>query len=189
MDQVRGHKKILIINSTLNFNIHRFQSNYFENGHGFHLRYESTYDSQWTYRTGECGGNFTTPNGFFTSPSYPHKYPDGVDCIYRISHPRETSFNLTILLLDLNPHRCYDYLEIRDGNSETSPRIDKFCGNKIPATIQATQNNVFIKWGKPIYKYNYGVDPKTFPWLVLSKFFSLRKSVYDNNTNANLWWT
>ena len=118
-----------------------------------------------TYRIG-CGGNFTTPNGFFASPSYPDTYPRSVDCVYTISQPLGTFVTVKILFVDISDEvegnddmakyfntKFYKhcgcglaYLEVREGASETSPLIDGFCGKKIPLpmTLQ-TKNDVDIR--------------------------------------------
>ena len=140
---------------------------------GFQLEYESTNVSQWTFRIGACGGSFTTPQGIFTSPSYPENYPNNADCIYTISQPTGTVIQLDILSMDIeyadpdyydydyyydNSYKdyhqyggvtCWDYLEIRDGALEQSPHIDGYCGDEtvlsLPIVIQTTRNNVWMR--------------------------------------------
>ena len=150
----------------------RFFSNSFGSGLGFHFAYESTNVSHWSYNFGACGGNFNTPNGILTSPSYPDNYPDNSDCIYTISQPVGTLILLKIDRIDIEygysitPFECaFDYLEIRDGASEYSPLIDQYCGGgpylnsvdgplPMPATnlshlflpIQTTQENAWLRY-------------------------------------------
>ena len=126
---------------------YRFYSNYFENGLGFKFAYELTKVSQWTYNSGACGGNFTTPNALLTSPSYPARYPNNADCIYTISQPSGTYINVTILNMDVEyDSDCrYDHLVIRDGRSEESPIVGDFCGSNIPTFFLSTQNNLWIR--------------------------------------------
>ena len=132
---------------------HRFISNHWENSLGFQILYESTDETQWIYNSGSCGGSFTTPNGFLTSPSYPYSYPSYADCFYTISQPIGTTIVLTFQSMNIHPHpwgncddHCgCDYLEIRDGSSAASPFLVKLCGNEIPAPIQSTQNQVWMK--------------------------------------------
>ena len=51
--------------------IHRFKSNYFLNGQGFQIRYDSSNeDPETNYMFGVCDGYFTTSTGNITSPSY-----------------------------------------------------------------------------------------------------------------------
>ena len=103
--------------------------------------------SQWIYNIGECGGSFTAPNGILSSPSYPDNYPDNANCVYTISQPAGTAIVLTLHTMDINySNTCtFDYLEIRDGSSAASPLLGKLCGSEIPAPIQSSQNQVWMK--------------------------------------------
>ena len=95
----------------------------------------------------ECGGYFSTANGTVTSPSYPDNYSDNADCIYTIWQPTGTVIVLNFHSMDIEHHiTCdYDYLEIRDGPSSNSPLLDKLCGSAIPAPIQSSQNQLWMK--------------------------------------------
>ena len=44
---------------------------------------------------------------------------------------------------------CYDYLEIRDGNSAYSPLVGYFCGDEddVPDHVLSTGNNMRLRWG------------------------------------------
>ena len=140
-----------------NLFIHRFTSNHFVGGLGFKLRYEATKEPpQMTYRISACGGNFTTPNGILTSPSYPQKYQNYEDCFYTILRPNGTVIDISITSMDIEWHSTcyYDYLEIRDGRSEQSEVLTKVCGDEIPNTIQSTQNEVWIRYGQCIQLFN-----------------------------------
>ena len=124
---------------------YRFKSNYFKNGLGFKLVYGSKHEEPlWTYRSGSCGGSFTTPNGVFTSPLYPELYPDDADCIYNITQPSGTFILLQISSLNIP---CFDYLEIRDGPFNSSHRLHKLCGHylDVPTPIISTQNNIWMR--------------------------------------------
>ena len=145
--------------------VHRFFSNSFESGMGFQLKYESSdMAPQVIYRIGElgeCGGTFTFPVGTFTSPSYPDSYPNNADCIYTISQPTGHVILLNFLSMNLYYHECSDYLEIRDGPSGDSPLLDKLCESEIPAPIQTTQNQLWMKcewnfWESHLIK-NYNI--------------------------------
>ena len=98
---------------------------------------------------GECGGTFTFPFGILTSPSYPAKYPEYVDCVYTISQLTGTAIRLSFLSLNIHINNaldfCIDYLEIRDGPSDDSPILGTFCGNEIPSPILSSQHNLWLK--------------------------------------------
>ena len=97
-----------------------------------------------------CGGNYTNASGVLTSPSYPNPYPHMADCIYLISQPNGTHVNISFISMDVNcqkTHSSHDYIEMRDGNSEDSPVMGRFCGNgsKVPASMQTTQSHLRIR--------------------------------------------
>ena len=97
----------------------------------------------------ECGhGGFNSSyGGIITSPSYPNNYPPNTDCTYTISQPTGTVILLNFLSMDIDyDSSCdYDYIEIRDGPTAGSPLLDKLCGNEIPASIQSSQNQLWIR--------------------------------------------
>ena len=101
-----------------------------------------------TFVLGACGGFSDSPNGTFTSPSYPSSYPNYENCIYTISQLDGKFINLTVEEFEIEEHSdCdWDFLEIRDGDSENSPIIGKFCGSNIPSTLHTTQNNIWIRF-------------------------------------------
>ena len=126
----------------------RFTSNLFENGLGFQLEYEPSDVTHWSYNSGACGGTFKTPNGILTSPSHPNFYPEQADCVYLISQPNGTNVNISFLSMDIDCQGTpSDYIEMRDGNSEDSPLMIRFCGKEgdLPAFMQTTQNHLRIR--------------------------------------------
>ena len=111
--------------------------------------YETSNVSQWTHRLGECGGNFSTPNGVFTSPSHPENYPENQDCIYLISLPDATYVNISFITMDIDCKALWDsgksdYIEFRNGDSEDSQLMGRWCGDGSPA-LQTTQNFMRIR--------------------------------------------
>ena len=93
-----------------------------------------------------------------TSPSYPSNYPDFADCIYTISQPTGTVIVLKFLSMDIEEYHGYrgclfvwgtkplgDYLEVKDGPSAGSPLLKYFCGKEIPAPVQSSQSNLWMK--------------------------------------------
>ena len=122
----------------------RFHSDNAINRPGFQLEYSSI--ALFTV----CGGNYTNASGILTSPSYPKPYPRLTDCIYLISQPNGMYVTITFITVYINCQKTrssHDYIEIRDGNSEDSPLMLKFCGNNsdVPAFIQTTQNHLRLR--------------------------------------------
>ena len=95
---------------------------------------------------GACGGHFNTSSGVITSPLYPDNYPLSADCIYTITQPNGSYINLEVLSFDLYlDDACGDNVEIRDGSSEESPLIGKFCSIYITRHIQSSQNSLWLR--------------------------------------------
>ena len=116
---------------------------------------------------GACGGNFSTPNGILTSPSYPNSYPNDADCTYVVSPQMGTFIHISITNMDIeyttdyyddytdydyhqfDGKTCFDYLEIRDGNSQDSALLGKFCGDvevlSLPITMQTTGEYLWLR--------------------------------------------
>ena len=151
----------------------RFVSNFMENGLGFLLQYDAyncgskvnegcnrgrfTRDKErlrvqikhflWLIAV-ECGGHFTNASDILTSPLYPNQYPLLADCTYTISQPEGTYIILSVISMDISCHAAgSDNIELRDGNSTTSPLMGKWCGNgsNFPNTLQTTQNHLRIR--------------------------------------------
>lgn len=53
-----------------------------------------------------------------------------------------------LIYIQLEQHESciYDYLEFRDGDSETSPLIGRFCGHSKPRNIKSTSNKLWVKF-------------------------------------------
>uniref|UniRef100_A0A4W3K7X0 Cubilin n=1 Tax=Callorhinchus milii TaxID=7868 RepID=A0A4W3K7X0_CALMI len=93
-----------------------------------------------------CGGIYTESEWIIISPNWPNPYPSNVQCIYVIRQPSGERIDLNITHMDLASNCSLDYVEVRDGDSETDPLIGKFCGSTIPAVITTSRNNLWIKF-------------------------------------------
>ena len=126
----------------------RFTSDHTETGMGFMLQYHTAIEGG-TYLLGACGGNFTTHHGLLTSPSYPANYPHLANCTYIISLPQGSYIKLTILEVVIH---CIspdlDYIEMRDGESEDSPLMIRFCGNgtNVPTYLKTSQSSFWMRY-------------------------------------------
>lgn len=52
------------------------------------------------------------------------------------------------LLFQIESHdECiYDYLEIRDGYDKSAPLIGQYCGYRLPADVQSTGSELYVKF-------------------------------------------
>ncbi|KAM4626525.1 neuropilin-2 [Discoglossus pictus] len=97
-----------------------------------------------------CGGRINAKDpGYITSPGYPNDYPSHQNCEWVISAPEP---NQKIVLnfnphFDIEKHDCkYDFIEIRDGDSESSELLGKHCGSIAPSTITSSGSHIYIRF-------------------------------------------
>ncbi|KAF4071592.1 hypothetical protein AMELA_G00275250 [Ameiurus melas] len=106
-------------------------------GKGFSAVYEAV-----------CGGDVNKDSGQIQSPNYPDDYRPSKECVWRISVSEGYSVGLSFQAFEIERHDscAYDYLEVRDGLSESSPLIGRFCGYDIPEDIRSTSNTLWMKF-------------------------------------------
>ncbi|XP_060104406.1 cubilin [Heteronotia binoei] len=119
-----------------------FHSNAANSDRGFHVTYTTSSADP------NCGGNYTDSMGVIMSPYWPNSYLSNRQCIYIISQPAHEKISLTFTNLELENHPgcSWNFIEIRDGDMETSPLINKLCTNVLPSTITSNSNNLWIKF-------------------------------------------
>ncbi|XP_026541990.1 cubilin-like [Notechis scutatus] len=86
------------------------------------------------------------------SPYWPNSYLNNRQCIYIIRQtPNEKIYlNFTHLELERHPNCSQNYIEIRDGDTEMAPLINKFCGSILPSAITSSQSSLWIKFKSDI---------------------------------------
>uniref|UniRef100_A0A8B9J342 Neuropilin n=1 Tax=Amazona collaria TaxID=241587 RepID=A0A8B9J342_9PSIT len=119
-----------------------------------------------------CGGRLNSKDaGYITSPGYPNDYPSHQNCEWVIYAPEPNQK----IILNFNPHfeiekhDCkYDYIEIRDGDSEAADLLGKHCGNIAPPTIISSGPSLYIKFTSDYARQGAG--------------FSLRYEIYKTGS-------
>ncbi|KAM4576821.1 bone morphogenetic protein 1a isoform 1-T1 [Odontesthes bonariensis] len=95
-----------------------------------------------------CGGEVKRDNGQIQSPNYPDDYRPNKVCIWKISVTQGYHVGLTFQSFEIERHDscAYDYLEVRDGMSENSPLLGRFCGYDKPDDIKTSSNHLWMKF-------------------------------------------
>uniref|UniRef100_A0A8C0Y6M5 Metalloendopeptidase n=2 Tax=Cyprinus carpio TaxID=7962 RepID=A0A8C0Y6M5_CYPCA len=95
-----------------------------------------------------CGGEVKKDNGQIQSPNYPDDYRPNKACVWKITVAQGYHVGLTFQSFEIERHdNCaYDYLEVRDGNSENSPLLGRFCGYDKPDDIKSSSNQLWMKF-------------------------------------------
>ncbi|XP_069007315.1 cubilin [Embiotoca jacksoni] len=117
----------------------RFRSDSMFTRRGFFAHWDGT-------QTG-CGGTLTTPSGGFSSPNYPLPYHPNVECYWTIRTNQGSQLQLSFsdFHLESSSSCDFDYLEVHDGNSSSAPELVKLCGSQLPANINSSSNQLYIK--------------------------------------------
>uniref|UniRef100_A0A452TJ39 Metalloendopeptidase n=1 Tax=Ursus maritimus TaxID=29073 RepID=A0A452TJ39_URSMA len=95
-----------------------------------------------------CGGDVKKDNGHIQSPNYPDDYRPSKVCVWRIQVSEGFHVGLTFQSFEIERHDscAYDYLEVRDGHSESSALIGRYCGYEKPDDIKSTSSRLWLKF-------------------------------------------
>uniref|UniRef100_A0A3Q4HHJ3 Cubilin (intrinsic factor-cobalamin receptor) n=1 Tax=Neolamprologus brichardi TaxID=32507 RepID=A0A3Q4HHJ3_NEOBR len=105
-----------------------------------------------------CGGTLSG-SGQFHSPYHPNAYPHSKVCEWVINQPEGYVVTLDFLSFDVEGGSCrYDYVEVRDGATSSSPLLGTFCGAQIPPRLQSTQRSMYIKFTTDSSVSNHGFE-------------------------------
>lgn len=61
--------------------------------------------------------------------------------LYEVFHFHFKQVTFTDLNIEQHPNCAYDYVEILNGGSASSPSINKYCGNTVPAPAEITSQS------------------------------------------------
>lgn len=91
------------------------------------------------------------------SPGWPANYSPDKECVWIITVPTGRQIQLNFTKFDLEEHDdcTFDYVEIRNGGTVTSPIIGKYCGSKPPPILSSFSNQFHITF-KSDQSRNYG---------------------------------
>ncbi|CAK1552576.1 unnamed protein product [Leptosia nina] len=103
-----------------------------------------------------CGGVYIKTHGYIYSPGWPANYEPNRDCTWTITVPVGQQIALNISEFDLEMpirDKCDmgDYLEIRDGGSQSAPLMGKLCGSFKSKRIVSTAHNLYIRFHSDFY--------------------------------------
>ncbi|XP_058975812.1 cubilin homolog [Musca domestica] len=93
-----------------------------------------------------CGGEYRTLFGVIKSPNWPNAYADNMNCTWVITAPLGYKIELKVQNFTLEDECVGDFLEIRNGVSDSSPLIGRYCGNQIPSRIPSFGNGLHVRF-------------------------------------------
>ena len=100
----------------------------------------------------EAGGCSSTRlltglTGVISSPNYPQNYGNNADCSWKITAP--SGYEFVVLRFDsYKTESCsFDYVEVRNGDSPTSPLVKKVCGTRnSPLRVISNGPSMFVRF-------------------------------------------
>ncbi|CAG5867410.1 unnamed protein product [Menidia menidia] len=106
-------------------------------GKGFSAVYEAV-----------CGGHVKRDSGQIQSPNYPDDYHSNKMCVWKITVAEGFDVGISFQSFEIERHDscAYDYVEVRDGGSESSPLLGRFCGYEKPESIKSNSNHLWLKF-------------------------------------------
>uniref|UniRef100_A0A3Q2TAZ9 Cubilin n=1 Tax=Fundulus heteroclitus TaxID=8078 RepID=A0A3Q2TAZ9_FUNHE len=105
-----------------------------------------------------CGGTLSG-TGQFRSPYHPNPYPHNKVCEWIINQQEGYVVTLNFLSFDVEGGSCrFDFVEVRDGSTPSSPLLGKFCGDQIPPRLQSTQKSMYIQFSTDTSVNNHGFE-------------------------------
>ncbi|XP_025082097.1 low-density lipoprotein receptor-related protein 4-like isoform X1 [Pomacea canaliculata] len=136
-------------------------------------------------------GEYISPSGFISSPSYDRQDLEIEDCIYIIKTTAGHRITLTFLTLETEDCR-FDFLQIRDGSSELSPSMGVFCNTSVPDRVRSTSNTMWIRFRSGSQSgtgfnatYSSAIIPQKF-LLVTDKHNGIHRIDIDTGSNFTI---
>ncbi|GFT29649.1 dorsal-ventral patterning tolloid-like protein 1, partial [Nephila pilipes] len=130
--------------SSYNFLWMKFETDGSVQNRGFYAQYEALEIANYQFLDASqaCGGTYYRESGVIRTPGFPNRYPHSAHCIWVLKgqNQRQISLNITNFQLEEHQNCRYDYLEIRNGEYETSPLVGKYCGTNILPRITSHSN-------------------------------------------------
>lgn len=95
-----------------------------------------------------CGGTFIQPSGDIISPGYPNNYSNSVDCVWILGVPNNKIIALGFEEFELEGGAgCrFDYVEVRDGDSQNASLLGRYCGRTAPLMIKGSSDKLWLRF-------------------------------------------
>ncbi|TNM91924.1 hypothetical protein fugu_018936 [Takifugu bimaculatus] len=95
-----------------------------------------------------CGGEVKRDAGQIQSPNYPDDYQSNKVCVWKIAVEEGFSVGLSFQSFEIELHDscAYDYVEVRDGGTESGPLLGRYCGYEKPGDVNSSSNHLWLKF-------------------------------------------
>ena len=96
-----------------------------------------------------CNRRLEAHTGWFSTPHYPHHYPNNKQCSWEIHSlgEQDTQIQLHFITFMLQRDSNTDYVEIYDGADDSYPLLGRYDGSSnIPEKITSSRGWMFVKF-------------------------------------------
>ena len=133
----------------------------------------------------------TLDSGSLASYNYPLDYDDPVECVWiiRVSTNRRIHLSFDSFNVSASGSSCDDdYVEVRDGQFDTSDLVGKYCGAEKPPKITSNHWDlrvVFKSSGKaryPGFKASYETESEYISRFLFRLFYYIKSVVHVPNS-------
>ncbi|XP_047482510.1 LOW QUALITY PROTEIN: cubilin-like [Penaeus chinensis] len=107
----------------------------------------------WNATDPVCGSDIRDLEyGSINSPGYPGNYPHLRDCYWtiRVTPGKRIRFHFATLQIENHANCSYDFLEVRDGLTETGHLLAKYCSSQAPAPLTTSGSEAFLHFHSDI---------------------------------------
>ncbi|XP_069481448.1 embryonic protein UVS.2-like [Ambystoma mexicanum] len=120
--------------------------------------YEGHSNFKAKYSSVTCGGSLVAPQGNFSSPGFPVKYPNGENCVWIISAPPGHMISLTIgpMALELSAGCAYDYVLVRDEPYRVPAQEGRMCGRVSSRAFNSSDSSLRVQFRSDESVPSYG---------------------------------
>ncbi|KAK3892747.1 hypothetical protein Pcinc_003437 [Petrolisthes cinctipes] len=112
-----------------------------------HSRAYTGFNFTWNATDPVCGADLQGAEyGSIKSPGYPGRYPLNRDCYWtvQVTPGKRIKFHFPTLQMEHHDNCSYDFLEVRDGLTETSHSLGKFCSTTTPAPLTTSGSEALL---------------------------------------------
>lgn len=97
------------------------------------------------FYSGSCRYNLVNPQGNFTSPNYPSRYPHNLNCLWTIT--AAPGYYIDLHFINFVVEGCpYDYVEVFDQNYPSTSIKVKSCGYRGAWCVTSTSKVLYVRF-------------------------------------------
>ena len=123
----------------------------------------------------------------FSTPNFPTRYNSYTDCVWQIKVPKGYRIKITFRTFHLqgvdNKKGCFDYVDLRDGDSPFSTFFGRFCGDNSPGIINSTSTSFRVTFHSSSPHNETSAIGFSASYEAFGELLELHNKMYNGNIN------